>query len=269
MSSRFSSMTRTASAPSLAAMTIGAVHKLSAAGKAEVFLGPPAHAAGGGVGGKHRAVGSRDHDGVDATFVQCAVALLTFPQRFLGQLALPSLGELFQRSPHHGANTTQVILQHVVGRAPLERLDQSVFADRAGHENKRHVRLSLADESQRRQAIIAGYRIVTQDHIIAFLLQPGRKHLSRIDPVHNAADMIILERQAYELGGVGMVFQIQDAKVSVYFGGSFPDRVPFAVYRGFGGCAFRTAQNRPRLLIASMSSRKAIGLTTRASTPFS
>jgi hypothetical protein len=92
-----------------------------------------------------------------------------------------ALSSVAQRARHRSRQPDQVRLQHVVGRAILQRANRVFLAERPGNEQERSVRSQVARELQRRHAVEAVHREVRQDHFGIELEQRRAERLRRVD----------------------------------------------------------------------------------------
>ncbi len=82
----------------------------------------------------------------------------------------PPLGAhlgLLERAAHRRTEPREIVLEHVVHGALMQRLDGTLLADRAGHEDEGHVGRELARNRQRGESIESRQAQIRQDQMRA------------------------------------------------------------------------------------------------------
>jgi hypothetical protein len=117
------------------------------------FLGRvPEHDARRGAHVDQLRLGQRNRPhGIGQRFEKRVHPLVQRVEAHLHRRAAPPGRRVAQRPRHRGRQADQVRLQHVVGRAILQRADSVFLAERPGNEHERSVRSQIARDLQRRQ----------------------------------------------------------------------------------------------------------------------
>jgi len=130
-----------------------------------------------------------------------------------GRLRAPLLLErpgVVERAFHRGRQPAQVMLQDVVRRAALQRLDGVLLADRSRYEDEGNVRAQIARQRQGAHAAEARHAEVRQDHLRQALRDLLPKVGFRLHPAVPAFEGRAPQRAHDQLGVVHLVFDQQD-----------------------------------------------------------
>src|SRR5467141_563368 len=102
---------------------------------------------------------------------QARVRVDDLPQQAL----LPTQSVPLARAPqgfeHGGAETDEPVLQDVIGRAALQIADCSLFVERSGHENERHIRSRTLCELERFPTAESRDVVIAEDDVRCKTLQ--------------------------------------------------------------------------------------------------
>src|SRR2546425_6419789 len=95
----------------------------------------------------------------------------------LGALPLTALLRLVERAGDCDGQAHEIVLEHIVGGAALQRPDRILFADRAGDEDEWSVRRDFPGERERFHTVEAWHRKIRKDHMRRELAQRRHKIL--------------------------------------------------------------------------------------------
>jgi hypothetical protein len=177
---------------------------------------------------------------------------------------LPRLG---QRPQDRGGQALEALLQHVIRRAPLQRLDRDLLAEGAGNEDEGRRWAEPPGHGERAQAIEGGQHVIGQNEIEPAFRDRTLKLVGRDDPVDRRLEPEPRNGFGHELGVERAVLQEEDAQHAVELGHGPAHQGPGSRLRGGG--SLRMAQKTPRSWMASKNSRNPTGFTTKALTPSS
>jgi hypothetical protein len=158
---------------------------------------------------------------------------LAAPQLALGVPALGALARFAQRAAHRRDDPREALLEDVVGRADLERLDRHFLAQRSGDEDERHLRKLLDGEVQGGKAVEVGQREVGEDQVDCATLEAGDELVPGLDPRDVARDASVFQHAVDDLGVRAVVLEMQDPQGRAHFFPMLP-----------GGGSLITAQHR-------------------------
>jgi hypothetical protein len=133
-------------------------------------------------------------------------------RRLFGVLAPGALFGFAQCPPCRRRQSCQTFLEDVVGRPQLDRLDCHLLAERAGHEDERHVRTRLPGDAQGGQPVEAGQRVVGEDQVNPAPFERRAKRGFGVDPRQPSDEAFARERRLDELGVARLVLETQDVQ---------------------------------------------------------
>ena len=115
--------------------------------------------------------------------------------------------------PHRRRQAVEAALDQVVGRAELQALHRLLLADRAGHEDHRHVGLGRLGLFQRGDPVIAGQVVVGDDEIEGFLA-PARIRSRPCRSVRRISQRTPSTSSRWRISSAsrGLIFQVQTTR---------------------------------------------------------
>ena len=128
----------------------------------------------------------------------------------LGAPPIAALLCLVERAGDCDGQAHEIVLEHIVGGAALQRPDRILFADRAGDEDERSVRRYFPGERERLHAIEARHRKIRKDHVRRELAQRGHKIVGMIDDPRCHTQSRALQLADLKLGVCGDVLRDQN-----------------------------------------------------------
>ncbi len=133
-------------------------------------------------------------------------------------LPLPAGLGVGKGTAHRRWQAREVTLEHIVGSAAQQRIDRSLFTDRAGHIDEWDFGCELAGDAQRRYAVELWEAEIRQDQV-------GREALERLSQPRFGLDA---QRGAFDAGPsqlcereLGLVVEVLDEQNADRFGGLF------------------------------------------------
>ena len=160
----------------------------------------------------HAIVGVDRVDDLRQAVDQRAEQHALFFERRLGLAPLAPLARFRQRAHHDGRQALQPVLQHVVGRAALQRFDRAFLAERAGDEDEGNVGRVLQQDLQRRETVEAGQRVVGEHQVRRRAGQRLAEIALRDDVPPVDVDPVLRQLQLDQLGVVRIVLQQHEAQ---------------------------------------------------------
>jgi hypothetical protein len=119
------------------------------------------------------------------------------------------VGRLVERAHHGARQAAEAVLQHVIGGAPLQRIDGAVLAERAGDEDERQLCVVLADDFQRLESAETRQREIRQHDVRAESLQCLAQPDLGIHPARVEHGAGAPQRTRHQLGVDLLVFDQQ------------------------------------------------------------
>ena len=121
------------------------------------------------------------------------------PGSFLGLLHGPADG---------GRQPVWMLLEQIIGRTGLQTFNRRLFADGAGNENERNMRIFLPHHGQRIQAGERRQVIVRNDDVKHTGGQCNLKRRTVAGTVHLGVQTVLRKKRTNQLGKIRVVFQM-------------------------------------------------------------
>jgi hypothetical protein len=136
--------------------------------------------------------------------------LLVRAQGLFGASKRRALFALAQGPLDRGHEPGEALFHHVIGRPLFQSLNGGFLPQRPRDEDERQLRAALLRESERREAIEGGQRIIAQDQIKGPPLERFHERLAGLHPLPRARDPGARQHGFNQLRVVGIVFDQQD-----------------------------------------------------------
>ena len=130
------------------------------------------------------------------------------PERLLGLLAEKLLFGFPQGPAHGGAEPPNPLLEHIIRRPHLQRLNGHIFTQRPREEHKGHLRAHLSCQPQRLEGIHSRHRIVRENQPVSARLKMLLEGRHRVHSVALDLQSFGAKQVQHHFGVHGVVFQM-------------------------------------------------------------
>ncbi len=133
---------------------------------------------------------------------------LAAPQALLGFPSFGSFAALARCTMHRAHDPRQPLLEDVVGRADLQRIDRDLLAQRAGDEDEREFGPPFQGDLQGREPVERRQGQIRQ-HQVEILIERRHEVIPRFHPGDVADDAPVLEHGLDDFRVVPVVLEVE------------------------------------------------------------